>query len=98
LSKAAKAAMGGLLAAILFAATFLSASHTLHQLLHQANSPGGHSCLVCSFVKGQVSAADVGLLVAVLVLSFFCGLRLVSSFWQQTLDYRLSPSRAPPAR
>jgi hypothetical protein len=91
-----KAALVGLLMSLLLVATASSASHSLHQYLHQDGATHGHFCLVCSFAKGQVNAAAVALVSAVLVLCFLWRVGLVSTFSFPGFDYRTSPSRAPP--
>jgi hypothetical protein len=73
-----------------------SVSHTLHQFLHRDGTGNDHSCLACSLVKGQVSAAAVALISAVLVLSCFWVICLVHTTPFCGIDYRTSPSRAPP--
>ena len=92
-----KAALAGLLALLLLISATLAVSGALHQLLHRDTAGSHHLCLVCSFAKGQVSAADVALIAPLLVLcplfSYLAGAPLPSAVF----DYRLSPSRAPPA-
>jgi hypothetical protein len=88
--------VGGLLALVLLVATFLSASHALHQSLHDDAAGNGHFCLLCSFAKGQVSAAAVALFsVALVACCLWCVCPANTSF-SPGLDYRLAPSRAPP--
>jgi hypothetical protein len=90
-------ALAALLAGLLLVAAILSVNHALHQCLHYEGAVNGHVCLVCSFVKGQLSAAPVALFCGVCVfpcLWYFC---LVNTLSLPGFDYRLSPSRAPPA-
>ena len=89
-------ALGAFLALLLLVATTFSVNHALHQSLHQDGAASGHFCLVCSFAKGQVSAAVVAIISAVLVFSCLWGVcqRGTSPF--PGFDYRTSPSRAPP--
>ena len=96
LSHAAKAAVAGLLTSLLLLTAALSASHALHRWLHGDGADNDHACLVCSFAKGQVSAADVAAFVAVLIFFTVCSLRSLSTTFLSNSDYRLSPSRAPP--
>ena len=89
-------ALGGLLALLLLAATNFSVNHALHQLLHHDGLGSDHLCLACSFAKGQVSVAAVGLFVAVLVFCCLWGVCLAGMSPSPACDYRVSPSRAPP--
>ena len=95
-SRPAKPALAGLLALLLLISGTLSVSHTLHQSLHPDGAGDSHFCLVCLFAKGQVNAADVGLVSAAWAFSFFSAIRLASTSPLPGFDYRLSPSRAPP--
>jgi hypothetical protein len=89
-------ALGGMLALLLLVATTFSVSHALHQSLHQDGAGSGHLCLACSFAKGQVSVAAVGLFVAVLMFCCLWGVCPVGVFPSSGRDYRVSPGRAPP--
>jgi hypothetical protein len=89
-------ALGGLLALLLLVATTFSVSHALHQSLHHDGAGSGHLCLACSFAKGQVSVAAVGLFVAVLFFCCLWGVCPVGVSPSSGRDYRVSPSRAPP--
>ena len=92
----AHAGIASLLLSVLLLVTACSASQALHQSLHQDSDGGDHFCLVCLFAKGQVSAAPIALVSAVLL--FYC----LGRFRMETVpalsaaDRRLSPSRAPP--
>lgn len=89
-------ALGGFLALLLLVATALSVSHELHQSLHRGRATSGHFCLVCSFAKGQVSAAAVAVICAVLVFCCLWGVCQPGTSPFSGFDYRISPSRAPP--
>lgn len=97
LSRLGKPALAGLLALLLLISSALAVSGTLHQLLHNGAADSHHLCLVCSFAKGQVSAADVALVTALLVLGPLFSFRAGNPSPLPAFDYRLSPSRAPPA-
>jgi hypothetical protein len=86
-----------LLALLLLICGVISVSRALHQLLHNDAAGSHHLCLACSFAKGQISAADVALVAALLVLRLLSCLRAAYSAPLPSFDYRLSPSRAPPA-
>ena len=94
--KVAKPALAGMLAGLLVLIGTLSASHFLHQTLHASSNGANHSCIVCAFSKGQVSAAD-GLAVLLVFVSA-CTFVMVrpSILLLSASDYRLLPSRAPP--
>ena len=89
-------ALGAFLALLLLLATVFSVSHALHQSLHQNSTGSGHFCLVCSFAKGQVSAAAVVAMSAVLVFCCLWGVCQLGTSPFPGFDYRTSPSRAPP--
>jgi flagellin-like protein len=91
-----KSALSGVLAVLLMVAMTFSVSHTLHQFLHRDGAGSDHFCLACALVKGQVSAAAVVLISAVLVPCCFWVICLVHATLFCGFDYRTSPSRAPP--
>jgi hypothetical protein len=97
LRRVAKPALSGLLALLLLICGVISVSRALHQLLHNDAAGSHHLCLACSFAKGQISAADVALVAALLVLRLLSCLRAAYPAPLPSFDYRLSPSRAPPA-
>jgi hypothetical protein len=92
----AKSALAGLLALLLLAAATVSANHALHHFLHQDGGVNQHLCLVCSFAKGQVSAAEATLVAAALIVGFSFDLCRANILVLPAVDFRLSPSRAPP--
>jgi hypothetical protein len=91
-----KSALSGVLAVLLIVAMAFSGSHAHHQLLHRDGAGNDQSCLACSLVKGQVSAAAVALISALLVLSCFWVICLVHTTPVCGFEYRISRSRAPP--
>ena len=93
----AELALSGLLALLLLVTGTLAVSTALHQALHDDAGGSQHLCLVCMFAKGQVSAADVTLVAALLVLSPLFSFRTGNPSSLAAFDYRLSPSRAPPS-
>jgi hypothetical protein len=93
---AAQSALAGMLALFLLLATTFSVSHALHQSLHSGAPGTSHLCLICSLVKGQVTAADVApalLLFASVILFSFRAIKMAA---QAATDRRLAASRAPP--
>lgn len=92
----AKSALAGLLVLLLLAAATVSASQAFHRFLHHEGGGDQHFCLICSFAKGQVSAAEVTLVAAALIIGFFLDLCRAEVLTLPALDFRLSPSRAPP--
>jgi hypothetical protein len=91
-----KPALAGLLMLLLLVATTCSASHALHQALHHHGVVDGHLCLVCSLVKGQVTAASIIFISVVAVFCCLGGVRLATTAAFPGSDYRISLSRAPP--
>jgi hypothetical protein len=96
-SALAKSAFAGFLGLLLLLAVLFSVSPVLHQTLHASNNASSHLCLACSLAHGQVSAAEVGLVSAVVVPGLLLGGLLPDVSPVLAVDYRLSPSRAPPA-
>ena len=90
-------ALAALLVVLLLVTTILTVSHALHQCLHHDGAVSGHVCLVCSFAKGQVSAAAVVVAAALAIFCCVCGIRAAKTSLLPGFDYCLSPSRAPPA-
>jgi len=87
----------GLMFTLWLAVVVMSVSPALHQLFHQDSQGDKHECLLTHFAKGLVlSGASVGVFLIVdpvcLVAPLPVDLKFVSS-----PEYRLSPSRAPPA-
>ncbi len=95
-SSAAKSALAAFLALFLIMAGTVSASHLLHQSFHRDGAVSGHSCLVCSLAKGQVSAAEVAVISAILVFCCVRSFRFADPSSLPGFDYCLSPGRAPP--
>ncbi len=93
----AKSALAGLLSLLLLLAVVVSASPVLHETLHAGSDANSHLCLACSLAQGQISSAELVLVAAVLVLGLVLGRRLPEALPTLAADYRLSPSRAPPA-
>jgi hypothetical protein len=90
-------AAAGLMLTLWLAVIVVSVSPALHELLHHDSQNGKHECLVTHFVKGHVlSGASVGV---VLMVDPVCAaaLRPVDLTFVSPPEYRLSPSRAPPA-
>jgi len=93
---AARPALGGLLCLLLILFGIVSANHVLHQKLHGNSSSASHLCLVCSFSKGQASAADPGPILAIFVFALFFFIPLLPPTSLPASDRRLAPSRGPP--
>ena len=91
-----KSALSGFLALVLCFSALVSVTHGLHRLANKANGDDGHVCLICSLIKGQISAADVTTITTALVLSFVFAIRLLTAGFLSSEQHRLSPSRAPP--
>ena len=85
-----------MLCALVLGAATLAVCPALHELLHHHTGAAEEGCVVCLFAQGQVHSTDVTPIVA----AFVCGLAVQELVPQtvtlRTVDYRLSPSRAPP--
>ena len=91
-----KPALAGLLAVLLLSLSAMAASPALHQWLHSDAGAANHECAVTLFAKGQVNAAVVAAVAAV-IAAFFGGVALLAdSLVVSFADYRFSSSRAPP--
>ncbi len=98
LKRAIRPTLAALLAILLLAVSTISACPSLHHFLHSDAGTSSHQCLVCSFAKGQISAAEVSGVFAALMVSLV-GLALLPEFFHlPSFDFRLSHSRAPPRR
>jgi hypothetical protein len=83
---------------LLLVSAALSSNQALHDRLLHSGGNGDHTCLVCALVSGQIAAAAVTLLAALLLLQPQPVLRRLGILTPSCSDYRLSPSRAPPRR
>lgn len=77
--------------------TALAASPQLHHLLHKDSKSATHECLVTLLSKSQLLAGSAATFVLALVPIFFGLLLIAESSHFSIIEYRLSPSRAPPA-
>lgn len=75
----------------------LAASPQLHQRLHKDSKSLTHECLVTLLSKSHLLAGVAGSFIVALIPIFFGWLPPATSFHGLSFDYRLSPSRAPPA-
>jgi hypothetical protein len=92
----AKPAVACFVAALLVFVAILSASHSLHQLLHHDGDAQQHICLACLFANGQVSAAELAPLTPAIVPECFALPALAMEQFLAHPDHCLPPGRAPP--
>jgi hypothetical protein len=92
----AKSALAGLLALLLLFSSFLAVS-PVHRKSHDfGRGTPNHQCVLCLFTHGQITLSDVSA-PSVRVSAAVTG--MVAPFHSAipaSMDYRLSPSRAPP--
>lgn len=82
----------------LFLALELFASvPALHRLVHSDADSSGHHCVITLVRQGNVSTADTTPVIVVFVAALLFILPALQSEVFTSFDYRLSPSRAPPA-
>lgn len=82
----------------LFLTLELSASIPgLHKLIHSDAGSARHHCAVTVFSHGNVSAADTSTSIVIFVAALLFSLPILQSAIFSRFDYRLAPSRAPPA-
>ena len=74
----------------------LAASPQLHHRLHKDSKSLTHECLVTLLSKSLLVGATAGSVILALIPIFFGCLPAAQSFQCRIIDYRLSPSRAPP--
>ena len=86
-----------MLSFLVMAAGTLAVCTALHELLHHHKGPSEEGCVVCLFAQGQVHGADGAPPVAVFVCGMAAALLPPQAAAPRNADYRLSPSRAPPA-
>lgn len=75
----------------------LAASPPLHQWLHKDSKSLTHECLVTLLSKSHLLAGVAGSFIIAWIPILFGWLPAAASFDFFSFDYRLSPSRAPPA-
>jgi len=76
----------------------LAASPELHHRLHKDSKSLTHECLVTLLSKSHLLAGGTGSFVLAFIPIFFGLLLIADSSHFSIVDYRLSPSRAPPYR
>src|SRR5207247_11147464 len=92
----AKSALAGFLACLLLLSSVLAVSSAHRQSHDFGRATPGHPCAFCLFSHGQISLSDVsppsvrGSAVVIGIVAPF------HSAFPASMDYRLSPSRAPP--
>jgi|SRR5208337_742548 len=94
--RAMKPALAGLLAGLVLFAAIASASPAIHEQFHHDPSTPSHGCAICLFALGQLGATEVSA-AAVMLAGLLCfSVNPLSAVFSSSIDYRLSPSRAPP--
>jgi len=92
----AKSALAGLLALLLLFSSALAVSSAHRQSHDFGRATPGHPCAYCLFTHGQITLSDVsppsvrGSAVVIGIVA------PIHSAIPASMDYRLSPSRAPP--
>jgi len=92
----AKSALAGLLALLLLFSSALAVSSAHRQSHDFGRATTGHACAFCLFTHGQITLSDVSppsVRVSAVVIGIVAPIR---SPIPASMDYRLSPSRAPP--
>jgi len=93
----AKSALAGWLAFLLLFSSVLAVSSAHRQSHDFGRATPGHPCVFCLFAHGQISLSDVTP-ASVRVSAMLIGIVTPSQPAIPTsMDYRLSPSRAPPS-
>jgi len=92
----AKSALAGLLAFLLLFSSALAVSSAHRQSHDFGRATPGHPCAFCLFTHGQITLSDVSppsVRVSAVVIGILAPFH---SLVPASMDYRLSPSRAPP--
>ena len=92
----AKSALAGLLALLLLISSVLAVSSAHRQSHDFGRATPGHPCVFCLFTHGQITLSDVSppsVRVSAVVIGIVAPFH---SAIPTSIDYRLSPSRAPP--
>jgi hypothetical protein len=87
----------GLMLVLWLGTAALAASPDLHQWFHKDSQNITHECVVTLLSKSHLVAGATGCFVLALIRVFFGGLLIEESSPLCRIDFRLSPSRAPPA-
>ncbi len=69
----------------------------LHKLIHSDADSTGHHCAITLFSHGSVSTAETSVALVIFVAALLFSLPVLQSAIFSRFDYRLAPSRAPPA-
>ena len=86
----------GLMLLLWMGTAALAASPALHQYLHKDSKSLSHECIVTLLSKSHLLAGGNSNFVLVLIPIFFGLLLAVECFQFSIIEFRLSPSRAPP--
>jgi hypothetical protein len=81
---------------LFFVLQIFSVSGDLHRSLHSDAAAPSHHCVITLFAQGHFSAPGAASGVASIVAAFLFSLPLLRAALLPSLDYKLSPSRAPP--
>jgi len=92
----AKRAFAGMLALLLLLTATLSVAFSFHKSLHHSVGATDQGCAVCLFAHGQVHRTDSAPPIVTGPTSSFEIALLSQRSTPPSVDYRLSPSRAPP--
>jgi hypothetical protein len=82
--------------ALFLALQLFASSDALHRWIHADANSADHHCAVTLFSHGQVNAAESLAPLAAFVAAMFFLLPPLQSAVFSSVEYRFSPSRAPP--
>jgi hypothetical protein len=83
--------------ALFLALQLFSASSSLHRAIHPDAASPAHQCVITLWSHGQVDVPGVSLACVIFVAALLFFLPSLPAAVPSSFDYRLSPSRAPPA-
>ena len=87
----------GLMFVLWLGTAAVAASPDLHQWFHKDSHNASHECVVTLLSKSQLVAGASGCFVLALVPVLFGYLPITETAPLSAIDFRLAPSRAPPA-
>ncbi|HOF70469.1 MAG TPA: hypothetical protein PLV05_07455 [Verrucomicrobiota bacterium] len=90
------AALAGLLALLLLTATAAAGNHSWHHAWHHDGDGHSHFCLICSLAQGQITAAPLASISAIILPGCYWVVSRASVLRVAAFRYRFPHGRAPP--
>lgn len=94
--RAAQAATASFTLALMLVLGVVAVSPTLHERFHSDGGHSDHTCLLCAFANGQISAAETAAVLAVVSIFLIRGSIVRAASLVSALDDYVPPNRGPP--